>query len=129
MTSGHMLQQLDSEMTRVSERLDICASANSQRLAAERAEQEEILSLAQSEIDDSRSSNAAQTRTADRSRDRNLLTALRQRREEAAQTARQHAARVATLEERHRSAASRAAAHRILVRGNGRARARARLAD
>jgi hypothetical protein len=34
------------------------------------------------------------------------LTALRQRREESAQTASQHAARVATLEERHRSAAA-----------------------
>ncbi len=34
------------------------------------------------------------------------LTALRQKREESAQTTSQHAARVATLEERHRSAAS-----------------------
>ena len=34
------------------------------------------------------------------------MTTLRQRREESAQTASQHAARVATLEERHRSAAA-----------------------
>ena len=39
MTSGHMLQQLDSEMSRVMERMRI-SQGEMQRLAAERAEQE-----------------------------------------------------------------------------------------
>ena len=45
MTSGHMLQQLDSEMARVRERLGI-SQAELQRLAAERAEQEAIVCCA-----------------------------------------------------------------------------------
>ncbi|MGZ4824058.1 MAG: chromosome segregation SMC family protein, partial [Terriglobales bacterium] len=49
MTSGHMLQQLDSEMTRVSERLSV-SQLELQRLAAERAEQDGIVTARQSEI-------------------------------------------------------------------------------
>jgi len=103
MTSGHMLQQLDSEMTRVSERLSV-SSLELQRLAADRAEQESIVSARQSEIatlEEQRVQLEQQLAAAQES-----LTALRQRREEAVQTTSQHAARVATLEERHRSAAA-----------------------
>ena len=50
MTSGHMLRQLDSEMARVSERLNV-AQLELSRLAAERAEQEGILCARQSEIE------------------------------------------------------------------------------
>ena len=102
MTSSHMLQQLDSEMTRVSERLNV-SQRELQRLAAERAEQEGILCARQSEIEIlelQRIQLEQQIAAAQES-----LTALRQRREESAQTSSQHAARVATLEERHRSAA------------------------
>ena len=49
MTSGHMLQQLDSEMTRVRERLSI-SQLELRRLAADRAEQESIVSARRSEI-------------------------------------------------------------------------------
>src|SRR5258708_353201 len=42
MTSGHMLQQLDSEMDRVSERLRV-SHAELQRLAAERADQQAVI--------------------------------------------------------------------------------------
>jgi len=103
MTSGHMLRQLESEMARVSERLNV-AQMELSRLAAERAEQEGILCARQSDIENfelkrleiEQQMAAAQT----------TLVVLRRRREESAQTTSQHAARVATLEERHRSAAA-----------------------
>ena len=108
MTSGHMLQQLDAEMMRVSERLNV-SQLELRRLAAERAEQEGILCARQSEIEvleEQRAQLERQIAAAQES-----LTQLRLRREEAGQTASQHAARVAALEERHRSAA--AVLHRI----------------
>ena len=103
MTQGHMLRQLDSEMARVSERLNV-AQMELARLAAERAEQEGILCAKQSEIETlelKRLEIEQQMQAAQAT-----LTALRLRREESAQTTSQHAARVATLEERHRSAAA-----------------------
>jgi chromosome segregation protein len=103
MTSSHMLQQLDSEMTRVSERLSV-SQMELRRLAIERAEQEGIVCARQSEIatiEEHRVRLEQQIAAAQES-----LTILRQRREECSQTTSQHAARVATLEERHRSAAA-----------------------
>ena len=103
MTSGHLLQQLDSEMARVNERLNV-AVMDFSRLAAERREQEGILCARQSEIEVlelKRIELEQQIASAQES-----LTGLRRRREESAQTTSQHAARVATLEERHRSAAA-----------------------
>jgi chromosome segregation protein len=102
MTSGHMLQQLESEMTRVGERLTV-AKLEIQRLAVERAEQEGVISERQSEIATLEEKRIEfETRIA---AGQETLAALRHRREETAQTSSQHAARVATLEERHRSAA------------------------
>ncbi len=101
MTSRHMLQQLESEMTRVRERMNT-AQLELRRLAAERAEQEGIVCSRQSEIstlEEQRIQLEQEIASAQES-----LSALRQRREESAQTSSQHAARVATLEERHRSA-------------------------
>jgi chromosome segregation protein len=103
MTSGHMLQQLDSEMARVSERLNV-AKLELSRLAADRNEQEGILCTLQSQIETlelQRVQIEQQIAAAQES-----LVLIRQRREQAAQTTSQHAARVATLEERHRSAAA-----------------------
>ena len=103
MTSGHMLQQLDAEMTRVGERLSLC-QLEQRHLAADRAEQEATVAARQSEIaalEDELIQLEQQIAAAQES-----LTALRQLREQAAQTTSQHAARVATLEERHRSAAA-----------------------
>ncbi len=103
MTSRHMLQQLDSEMCRVSERLNV-AKLELSRLAAERAEQEGILCARQSEIEIlelNRQQLEQQIAVG-----QETLTDLRQRREQSSQTTSQHAARVATLEERHRSAAA-----------------------
>jgi chromosome segregation protein len=103
MTSRHMLQQLDSEITRVGERLSV-ARLEMGRLAAERAEQEGILCARQSEIEvlELRRTELEQQLAAGQE----SLAAIRARREESAQTTSQHAARVATLEERHRSAAA-----------------------
>jgi chromosome segregation protein len=102
LTSGHMLQQLDSEMTRVNERVAL-AQAELQRLAIERTEQEGILCARQSEIEVlelKRIELEQQIAAASEA-----LAGVRQTREMAAQTIAQHTARVATLEERHRSAA------------------------
>ena len=101
MTSGHMLQQLDSEMSRVMERMRI-SQGEMQRLAAERAEQESIITARQAEIsalEQARAQLELQIAEAQES-----LGALRQHREEAAQASSQRVARVAALEERHRSA-------------------------
>jgi chromosome segregation protein len=101
MTSQHMLQQLDSEMARVGERMRI-ATAEMQRLRAERAEQEAIITARQtevSELEKTRGRLEQQIAAAQES-----LGALRQRREEASQASSQRVARVAALEERHRSA-------------------------
>jgi len=103
MTSGHMLQQLDSEVARVNERLSI-AQVELQRLAAERAEQESTITARQGEVsalEQTRIQLEQQISTAQES-----FGTLRQRREDAAQTSSQRVARVAALEERHRSAAA-----------------------
>jgi chromosome segregation protein len=101
MTSGHMLRQIDSEMERVRERSGI-SQAELRRLAAERADQETIISARQAEIaalEETRTRLEQQIASAQES-----LSAVRLRREEAAQASSQRVARVAALEERHRSA-------------------------
>ncbi len=103
MTSGHMLQQLNSEMARVSERMSI-AQAELQRLAAERGEQESIINARREEIsvlEQAREQFEQQIAVAQES-----LAALRRKREDAAQASSQRVARVAALEERHRSASA-----------------------
>ncbi len=101
MTSGHLLKQLDSEMSRVRERIAI-SEHELERLATERREQESLIELRRSEL-------AAIEQT--RSQFETLLAAgqerlatFRDHRDAAAETTSQRAARVATLEERHRSA-------------------------
>jgi chromosome segregation protein len=101
MTSRHMLQQLDSEMARVTERMSI-SQAELQRLAVERAEQQSIVTARQAEIigfEEKGAQLEKQIAAAQES-----LGTLRQRREDAAQATSQRVARVAALEERHRSA-------------------------
>jgi len=103
MTSSHMLQQLDSEMIRVGERLNVSRS-ELQRLALERTEQENIIVARHEEIavhEQRRIELEQQIAFAQES-----LTEVRRRREDATQTTAQHTSRVATLEERHRSAAA-----------------------
>jgi len=72
-----------------------------QRLAAERAQQESIIADRQSEMP--HSNRLDSTRAADCGSS-GISRVLRQRREDAAQASLQRVARVAALEERHRSA-------------------------
>jgi len=101
MTSGHMLQQVDSEMVRVAERLSV-SQAELRRLAAERAEQESIMTTRHTELaalEQTRSHLEQQVAAAQES-----LSSLRQHREDASQASSLRVARAAALEERHRSA-------------------------
>jgi chromosome segregation protein len=103
MTSGHMLQQLDSEMVRIAERVTTC-QREMQRLAGDRSEQESLINARRAEIsvlDQQRAELELYAAGAQAQ-----LARLRQRRDQAAQNASQHLARVATLEERHRAAAA-----------------------
>jgi chromosome segregation protein len=103
MTSRHMLQQLDSEMTRVAERLNVSVGEIS-RLAAEKTEQQSIIAARLADI------AASERAVADLERQiaaaQESLITLRQRREEAALNSSQRVATVAALEERHRSASA-----------------------
>ena len=101
MTSGHLLKQLDGEMSRVRERITL-SEHELQRLAAERQEQESLIGSRQVElttIEEARTQFELQLIVG-----QDRLTALRGQRNSAAETTSQRAARVATLEERHRSA-------------------------
>ncbi|HEY7095153.1 MAG TPA: chromosome segregation protein SMC [Terriglobales bacterium] len=102
LTSGHLLRQLDSEMTRVSERLQVCAR-DLERLAAEGAEQRGLMAVQQGEI------VACEQKRADLERltfdTQARLQEARGIRDVAANSVSQHVARVATLEERHHAAA------------------------
>ncbi len=101
MTSGHLLQQLENEMSRVRDRIGI-SERELQRLASERQEQETLIASRQSElatIEESRQQLETQLAAG-----QDRLVALRSQRDLAAETTSQRASRVATLEERHRSA-------------------------
>ena len=101
MTSGHLLQQLEGEMSRVRERIDVIGR-ELQRLAAERQEQDSFMAARQADlaaVEEARMRFETQLAAG-----QDQLAALRNRRDLAAETSSQRAARVATLEERHRSA-------------------------
>jgi chromosome segregation protein len=103
MTSGHMLQQLDAEMGRVSERVQTSMS-ELRRLSLERDDQQAVIAARQSEIAECEQRRAEIEQAMALGQDR--LAILREQREMAAQSASERAARVAGLEERHRSAAA-----------------------
>jgi chromosome segregation protein len=101
MTSGHTLRQLDSEMTRVRERLTTY-ERETRRLVAECGECEVSIASHRTELTGYESQQAAletEMQVAQSS-----LDELRQRRDEAAQHASDARARLATLEERRRGA-------------------------
>ena len=103
MTSSHMLQQLDSEMTRVSERVLIC-QRELQRIAGERAGQENLLHSRQTEAAALQEKQAALEAAAATAQQE--LAGLRERRDQMAHNASLSMAQVATLEERHRAASA-----------------------
>jgi chromosome segregation protein len=101
MTNGHLLKQLDGEMSRVRERITVC-ERELERLSAERNEQESLIESRKVElgaIDQTR----AQLETL-LAAGQGRLAELRAQRDAAAAATSQRAAQVATLEERHRSA-------------------------
>jgi chromosome segregation protein len=103
MTSGHMLQQLDTEMSRVGERLSVSRS-ELQRLAMERADQQAILAARTGDIALAEEKRAEIERLMSVAQER--MVSLKERRDLAAQNTSRHVARVAGLEERHRSASA-----------------------
>src|SRR5205823_1933241 len=103
MTSGHALRQLDTEMTRVRERCEICESELA-RLSEERTTHEEIARARQAEISAAEEIRAEMERQTASAQEQ--LGLLRENRNATAQTASERQARVATLHERHRSAAA-----------------------
>jgi chromosome segregation protein len=101
MTSGHLLQQLDGEMSRVRERIEVIGR-ELQRLMSDRQEQDLFIAARQTEltaIEETRAQLELQLATG-----QDQLAVLRGRRDLAAETSSQRSARVATLEERPRSA-------------------------
>jgi chromosome segregation protein len=101
MTSGHLLQQLESEFARVSERL-YTSRQELQRLEAERTEKGTLLDQLQMQIAEAEQKRIELEHLAAAGQEQ--LSSLRGQRDQAAQNASQRLARVATLEERHRSA-------------------------
>jgi len=103
MTSGHMLQQLDAEMERVSERLNV-GHAERQRLGTERADQEDVIAARGGDITAAEAHRGEIERRMMVSQER--IAVQKERRDFAAQKTSEHVARVAGLEERHRSASA-----------------------
>ena len=103
MTSGHLLQQLEAEMDRANERLNTCTQEIS-RLAAERNEQLALIDARRAEIATAGQKKSGIERNIATGQER--LAQLREHRDLATQTTSERAARVAALEERHRSAAA-----------------------
>jgi chromosome segregation protein len=101
MTSGHLLKQLENEMSRVHERMAV-SERELQRLAAERQQQESLITSWQAEL-----STIEATRTQlemELAAGHDRLATLRSQRDAAAENTSQRTANVATLLERHRSA-------------------------
>jgi len=103
MTSGHALRQIDSEMARVRDRCEICERELS-RLAAERVAQESLVTERQSEITAVECRRVELEQLAAAAQEQ--LALLRENRDLAANAVSERKAQTATLEERHRSAAS-----------------------
>jgi chromosome segregation protein len=103
MSARHTLQQLDSEMTRVSERLQV-AEKELLRVCGDRDEQQRLMVAHQLEIAALERRQAGLESLTVSAQEQ--LAGLRDARDAAAQNASERMAGVATLEERHRSAAS-----------------------
>ena len=103
MTSGHLLQQLEAEFARVNERLHT-SREELHRLEAERAEKRSLLDEVRAQLAQAEQKRAELELAAATGQER--LSGVRERRNLAAENASHRLARVATLEERHRSAAA-----------------------
>jgi chromosome segregation protein len=102
MTSGHMLHQLETELTRTRERAEICGKELA-RVEDDRTEQVVTIEMRRTELasaEQRRSELEAQAAAVQAG-----LAGLKDHRDMATVTMSQQMARVASLEERHRSAA------------------------
>jgi chromosome segregation protein len=103
MTSGHLLQQLEAESAKVSERLQT-SNQELHRLEAERTEKGSLLEQLRTQIAQVEQNRAELELAAAQGQEQ--LSGLRDRRNTTAENASHRLARVATLEERHRSASA-----------------------
>ena len=103
MTSGHLLQQLEGEMVRVRERIDVSAR-ELHRLAGERQEQESLIAARHADLATVEEQRAQLEMQVAGGQER--IPILRGQRDQAAESTSQRAARVAALGERHRAAAT-----------------------
>ncbi len=102
MTSGHTLRQLETEMTRVRERL-ATYEQELLRITEERGERESFISSQTGEL--SAQEERQRALESEMQSGQSSLESLRLRRDEAAQLASEVRAQVATIEERRRGAA------------------------
>jgi chromosome segregation protein len=103
MTSGHALRQLDTEMAKTRERLSTYERER-QQVATARTAREQFIQWKQKDLGD-KEQRRTEIETQIAAAQENLAV-LRGNRDQAAQMASEMMARVATLEERRRSAAS-----------------------
>src|SRR5438094_2407883 len=103
MTSGHALRQIEAEMARVRERCAICERELA-RLTAERKPQEDLIRERQASIGAAETQRVELEQAAASAQQQ--LGKLRENRNLTAQSVSERKANVATLEERHRSAAA-----------------------
>ncbi len=101
MTSGHLLQQLEAEFAKVNERLQT-SGQELHRLEVERTEKASLLEQLLAQIAQAEQKRAELELAAALGQEQ--LSGLRDRRNVAAENASHRLAKVATLEERHRSA-------------------------
>ncbi len=103
MTSGHLLRQLEAEFAKVNERLQT-SGQELHRLEAERTEKGSLLEQLQAQIAQAEQKRVELELAAALGQEQ--LSGLRDRRNMAAESASHRLAKVATLEERHRSASA-----------------------
>jgi chromosome segregation protein len=103
MTSGHLLQQLEAEFAKVNERLQI-SGQELHRLEAERTEKGSLLEQLRGQIAQADQKRVELELAAALGQEQ--LSGLRDGRNIAAENASHRLAKVATLEERHRSASA-----------------------
>jgi chromosome segregation protein len=101
MTSGHSLQALDSETLKLQERATVC-DTELRRLGGEQAEQQSCIAVRQDELSQLQGRQSELERQAAAAHQ--SLAALREQRDLAAHRSSEQMARVATVEERRRSA-------------------------
>ncbi len=103
LTTGHSLRQLESEVTRIAERVEL-AEGEARHITAERATSEALIAEKQAELAERDARRAALESEAAAAQE--SLAGLRAARDSAAQTASEMKAQAAAVEERRRAAST-----------------------